>query len=172
MELKELKDKYYKAHGAYLAYRNINKTNETESQFIPDALQAIKKAFPESNVTVIGDNLLNYLGVDFVVSVGEKQMLLDLKVCQHNNGFNVCIDGYKHKGNDWFPANDVKINDWFLFINGDYFIFIPSNLVDIPPMEDCFFYKRDIYKTTKKAIVDLSCKRKIAIPRGGINGKI
>lgn len=168
MNLKDLKEKYNKAHKAYVSYKDTNGTNSVESQSIPDAIKAIQSIFPNSTITLIGDNILNYLGVDFIVSNDDgSQMLLELKVCKSNSGFEVTIDAYKHNGNEWFPASEVKLNDWFLFVNEDNYILIPSDTVNkmIPPIEECFFYKRDIYKTTKKAIVDLSCKRKITIPR-------
>lgn len=169
MELNEIKDKYKKAHETYLKYKDINGTNNTEKQFIPEALQALEEIFPNSTIIEIGDNILNYLGVDFIVDYNGRQTFIDLKVCQHCHDKEVVIDAYKHNNDKWFPASDVKINDTFLFINADNIILVPAEFIPVPPIEECWFYRRDLKRTTKKATIDLSGIRKRVFPRKHTN---
>ena len=164
MNLKNLCDKYKKAHEAYLKYRDTNHTNNIEQEFMPEIIECIKTNFPKSEVMVMGDNILNYLGCDVIIDSGK--ILADIKVCQYCEGLDVVIDAYKHDENGkWFPATDVKLNDWFIFLNKDNIIFVPTKYIEIPPIEQCWFYKRDIYKTTMKANIDLSNVRKRVYPR-------
>ena len=164
MELNELKEKYNKAHDAYLKYKDTNKTNNIEQQFLPEIMECIKKNFPNSEAMIMGDNILNYLGVDVIIDGGK--MIADIKVCQHCNGNNVIIDAYKHDENgNWFPAYNNKLNNWFIFLNADNIIFVPASFIKIPPIEECFFFNRDIYKTTLKANIDLSNVRKRVFSR-------
>lgn len=166
MELKELKEKYNKAHQAYLEYKDTNKTNNVEAQYLPEIASSLKEIFPTCNIMILGDNILNYLGVDVIIDDGKSQMFIDVKVCQYCHNNEVIIDAYKHdnKGN-WFPATDVKLNNWFCFLNADNIILVPSSFVKIPPIEECFFYKRDLYKTTMKATINLSGIRRRVFPR-------
>lgn len=164
MELKELKEKYNKAHEAYFKYKDTNHTNSIEQEFMPEIIECIKNNFPKSKVMEIGDNLLNYLGCDVIIDGGK--IIADIKICQHCEGLEVIIDAYKHDGNGkWFPATDVKLNSWFIFLNADNIIFVPAKLIKIPPIEECFFYRRDLYKTTLKAKIDLTNVRKRAYKR-------
>lgn len=168
MNLQDLKDKYSKAHEAYLKYKDTNKTNNIEQQYMPEIIECIKTNFINSEITVIGDNILNYLGVDVIIDGGK--ILADIKVCQHCNRNNVIIDAYKHDENgNWFSALDVKLNDWFIFLNADNIIFVPTKYIKIPPIEECFFFNRDIYKTTLKASIDLSNVRKRVYSRKAKN---
>lgn len=161
MTLNELKDKYNKAHEAYLKYKDNNRTNSIEASFLPEVVAKLKEIFPDCNIITLGDNILNYLGIDIIIDDGKRQMFMDLKVCQYCHGNEVIIDAYKHddKGN-WFPASDVKLNDWFCFLNADNIIIIPASFIKIPPIDECWFYKRDLYKTTKKANINLANMRK------------
>lgn len=164
--LKELKDKYNKAHEAYLKYKDTNGTNTVETQYLPEVISLLKEVFPNCKIITLGDNILNYLGIDIIIDDGKQQMFLDLKVCQYCHNKEVIIDAYKHDANgNWFPAQDVKLNNWFCFLNADNIILVPSIFIKIPPIEQCFFYKRDIYKTTMKAIIDLSNVRKRVFSR-------
>lgn len=166
MEINELKEKYAKAHAAYLKHKDTNQTNNTEALFIDEAVKCLKGQ--NNNVITVPDCLLNYLGIDFIVESGSFVTTYDLKVCQHLNGTEVLIDAYKHDNyGNWFCALDNKINDYFIFINADNIIIVPFKTIrnKIPPMEECFFMKRDLYKTTKKAIVDLSDCRKLICNR-------
>lgn len=168
MNLQDLKDKYNKAHETYLKYRDTNKTNNIEQQYMSEIIECIKTNFINSEVTIIGDNILNYLGIDVIIDGGK--ILADIKVCQHCNGNNVIIDAYRHdENNNWFPTSNVKLNDWFIFLNADNIIFVPAKYIKIPPIEECFFFNRDIYKTTLKASIDLSNVRKRVYSRKAKN---
>lgn len=163
MELNELKEKYNKAHEAFLKYKDTNKTNNTEQQYMPEIIECIYNNFQNAAVMIMGDNIINYLGIDVIIN---GNMLCDVKICQHCTGNNVIIDAYKHneKG-EWFPAFDTKLNNWFIFLNADNIIFVPTKYIKIPPIEECFFFNRDIYKTTLKANIDLSNVRKRVFSR-------
>jgi len=47
-------------------------------------------------------------------------------------------------------------------MNKDYFIVLPFRTVEnnIPPKEECFYMKRDLYKTTMKFVLDTKYYRK------------
>jgi len=163
MNINELKDKYNKAHEAYLKYKDTNKTNNTEALFIPEALAFLQEYKPNSKFIVNDDNFLNYLGGDILeVTVDGKIKIWDIKICQHFENFEVLCDGWKHSDNIYYKATDVKINDYFLFMNKDYFIVLPFRTVEnnIPPKEGCFYMKRDLYKTTMKFVLDTKYYRK------------
>lgn len=166
MNITQLREKYKSAHEAYLKYKDTNGTNVVETQLLPEVLALLKDAFPNCNIIVLGDNILNYLGIDFIIDDGKRQMFIDLKVCQHCHGNEVIIDGYKHdsKGN-WFPATDVKLNDWYCFLNADNIILVPANFIKTPPIKECWFYKRDLFRTTLKANIDLTGIRKRVFSR-------
>ena len=165
MEINQLREKYNKAHSAYLQYKDTNGTNNVEAQFLPVLFMYKKQVFGDKDVIVIPDSFLNYLGVDFVASDGTTY---DLKVCQYCKGTEVLIDAYRHddKGN-WFCALDNKINDFFIFVNNDNIIIVPTKEIikKIPSIKDCFFKKRNLYKKTKKAIIDVKDCRKLTIKR-------
>lgn len=162
MTINELKDKYEKAHEAYLQYKDINKTNATEAQFLPVLFMYKKQVFGDKDVIIIPDSFLNYLGVDFVSSDGTTY---DLKVCQYCKGTEVLIDAYSKPNNH--RSIEDKINDFFIFINADNIIITPRKEIEkiIPPVEKCFYMKRDVYKTKLKAIVDTKSIRKLTITR-------
>ena len=165
MTLNELREKYEKAHSAYLRHKDTNGTNNVEAEFLPILFMYKKQIFGDKDVMIIPDSFLNYLGCDFVTSDG---ITYDLKVCKYCKGTEVLIDTYKHdeKGN-WFCALDNKINDFFIFVNNDNIIILPEFEIrkKIPTIDKCFFMKRDIYKTTKKAIIDVNDCRKLIIRR-------
>ena len=168
MNINELKDKYNKAHEAYLKYKDINKTNNTEALFIPEALKCLQSQFPNDTIITTPDCFLNYIGIDFIVARENALFSYDLKVCQHLHNTEVLIDAYKHDENgNWFCALDNKANDYFMFINADNIIIIPAKIIrnKIPQIEDCFFMKRDLYKTTKKAVIDVKDCRKLIYKR-------
>ena len=161
MELTEIKEKYNKAHEAYLKYKDTNGTNNIEAAYLPEIIEALKRDF-----YIVPDCLLNFLGCDLIdLKSGQ---LYDVKICQYLHGTEVLIDCWKHdkKGN-WYKATDVKINDAFIFLNHDNIIIITTKYIEnrIPPKEDCFYMKRDIYRTTLKAVIDVSDCRKLVIPR-------
>ena len=146
-----------------MKYKDINQTNNTEVQYLPEIIKCISDNFPKSKVIILGDNLLNFLGVDIIIdnNNNKKQMFCDVKICQYCHDLDVIIDAYKHDSNgNWFPASDVKLNDWFIFLNAENIIFVKADQIKIPPIEECWFYKRDLYKTTKKANISLSKIRK------------
>lgn len=168
MTINELKDKYSKAHEAYLKYKDINKTNNTEALFTPEALAFLRKIRPSSTFTLNNDNFLNYLGVDiFEKTASGEVYTIDLKICIHCKNDEVLCDGWKHTGNVFYKATDVKVNDMFLFINENNYILLPFKSVanTIPPIEDCFYLKRDLYKTTSKFILDTKLYRRIKYDR-------
>lgn len=162
MTINELKDKYEKAHEAYLQYKDINGTNNVEAQFLPVLFMYKKQVFGDKDVIMIPDSFLNYLGVDFVASDGTTY---DLKVCQYCKGTEVLIDAYSKPNNH--RSIEDKINDFFIFINADNIIITPRKEIEkiIPPVEKCFYMKRDVYKTKLKAIVDTKSIRKLTITR-------
>ncbi len=168
MNINELKDKYNKAHEAYLKYKDTNQTNNIEAQFLPEVLEYLKETLNGYTIIVVPDCFLNFLGCDIIASKGERIILYDLKICQHLYNTEVMIDGYKHdtKGN-WYNALDDKINDFFIFVNHDNIIVTTAKAIRnrIPKEEDCFFLRRDLYHTTKKAIIDLSDARKLVTKR-------
>lgn len=168
MTLNELKDKYKKAHEIYLKYKDVNKTNNTEALFIPEALTWLKKIRPTSTFIANNDNFLNFLGIDiFEITANGEVYTIDLKTCIHCKNDEVLCDGWKHTGNLFYRATDVKVNDMFLFINEDNYILLPFKDVanNIPPKEECFYLKRDLYKTTSKFLLDTRSCRKLIFER-------
>lgn len=163
MNIKELKDKYYKAHEVYLKYKDTNQTNNIEAQYMPEVVAFLQEYKPNSKFIVNDDNFLNFIGTDIIeVTPDGKVKLWDIKVCRHLENFEVLCDGWRHNDNIYYKATDVKINDYFLFINKDYFIVLPFRTIEnnIPPKEECFYMKRDLYKTTLKFVFDSKYYRK------------
>ena len=162
MNLNELREKYNKAHSAYLQYKDTNGTNNVEAQFLPIILMYKKQIFGDKEIMFMPDCFLNYLGCDIISSDGN---VYDLKVCQYCKGTEVLIDAYSKPDNH--KSLDDKVNDMFIFINADNIII--TNRCDIyklvPPIEDCFYMKRDLYKTKLKAVVDTKSIRKLIIAR-------
>lgn len=168
MNIIDLINKYKYAHEAYLKHKDTNCTNNIEAQFIPETLENLKKQFPNGTIITVPDSFLNYVGADFIVQNMDHLYIYDLKVCQHLHGTEVMIDAYKHdKQGNWYNALDDKLNDYFIFINADNLIIVPTNYIRkrIPPKEECFFLKRDLYKTTMKAVIDLTGCRKLIFSR-------
>lgn len=168
MNIIELKEKYKIAHEAYLKYKDTNGTNVVETQLLPEVLAFLQEYRPYSKFIVNDDNFLNYLGVDiFEITVDGKVKTWDIKICQHFENFKVLCDGWKHSDNIYYKATDVKINDYFLFVNKDYFIMLPFRTIEnnIPPKEGCFYMKRDLYKTTLKFVLDTKYYRKYYMER-------
>lgn len=165
MTINELKDKYERAHSAYLQYKDTNGTNNVEAQFLPIILQYKSKIFGNKDIMFMPDSFLNFIGGDIIASDGN---IYDVKICRYCKDTEVLIDAYKHdeKGN-WFCALDNKINNFFIFVNCDNIIIVPDWEIrkKIPTIDKCFFMKRDIYKTTKKAIIDVKDCRKLIISR-------
>lgn len=163
MDLNDLREKYNKAHEAYLQYKDTNGTNNVEAQFLPEVLSFLQEYKPDSKFIINDDNFLNYIGGDLLeVTVDGKVKIWDIKICQHFENFEVLCDGWKHSDNIFYRATDVKLNDYFLFVNKDYFIVLPFRTIEdnIPPKEDCFYMKRDLYKTTLKFVLDAKYHRK------------
>lgn len=166
--INDLKDKYAKAHEAYLKYKDTNKTNNIEAQFLPEVLAYLKETLNGYVIIVLPDCFLNFLGIDIIASKGERIMLYDLKVCQYLHNNEVMIDAYKHdKQGNWYNALDDKLNDFFIFVNHDNIIVTTAKAIRnrIPKEDDCFFLRRDLYHTTKKAVIDLSGARKLVTKR-------
>ena len=162
MTINELREKYEKAHSAYLRYKDINKTNATEAQFLPIILQYKKQIFGEKDIMFIPDCFMNYLGADIITSDGS---VIDIKVCQYCRGTEVLIDAYSKPNNH--KTTEDKINDFYIFINHDNIIIVRREDIEklIPPIEKCFYMRRDLYKTKLKAIVDTEYIRKLIIRR-------
>lgn len=163
MNLQDLKDKYNKAHEAYLKYKDTNKTNNTEQQYMPEIMLFLKEIKPNSTFIINSDNFLNFLGVDIIEQTSSGTVFTyDVKVCQYQEDFNILCDGWKRNGNEYYKATDIKINDYYLFLNKSYYIIIPTKYIDanIPSMEKCFYMRRDLYKTTSKFILDTNYIRK------------
>lgn len=157
MVITELREKYKKAHETYLKYKDTNHTNNIEQQYMPEILSLL----PLKHLYTTPDCFLNYLGVDLIdLDTGKT---FDVKICRHLTGTQVMIDAYK-KG---YKAVDCKINDYFVFLNSTNCIVATSDTISrlIPPETECFYLKRDLYQTTKKAIVDLKDVKKVVIPR-------
>lgn len=110
MTINELREKYEKAHSAYLRHKDTNGTNNVEAEFLPILFMHKKQIFGDKDVMIIPDSFLNYLGCDFVASDG---MSYDLKVCKYCKGTEVLIDAYSKPDNHL--SVDDKIND-FLFL--------------------------------------------------------
>lgn len=167
MDLNELKLKYQTAHRAYLNYKDINKTNNIEAEFVEKLKPYHKQIFGTEDISYLPDCFLNYVGVDYIDPKTGKTW--DLKVCQHLHGTEVLIDAYKHdKAGNWYNALNDKINDLFIFVNADNIIIVNAddirNRIDQGGLET-FFMKRDIYQTTKKAVIDLRGIRKVVLAR-------
>ena len=163
MTINELREKYEKAHSAYLRHKDTNGTNNVEAEFLPEVLDFLQEYKPNSKFIVNDDNFLNYCGCDLIEVTSDKKVKLwDIKICQHFENFEVLCDGWKHSDNIYYKATDVKLNDYFLFVNKDYFIVLPFRTVEenIPPKERCFYLKRDLYKTTSKFVLDTRYYRK------------
>ena len=162
MTVNELRDKYGKAHEAYLKYKDINGTNNVEAQFLPVIFMYKNQIFGDKDVMIMPDCFLNYLGADIVASDG---VVYDLKVCQYCKGTEVLIDAYSKPNNH--KSLDDKINDFFIFVNADNIIIASRSDIYklVPPVEECFYMKRDLYKTKLKAIVDTKSIRKLIIAR-------
>ena len=162
MTINELREKYEKAHTAYLRHKDTNGTNNVEAEFLPILFMYKKQIFGDKDVMIIPDSFLNYLGCDFVTSDG---VTYDLKVCKYCKGTEVLIDAYSKPGNHL--SVDDKINDFFIFINYDNIIITSKEEIRklVPPVEECFYMKRDLYKTKLKAIVDTKSVRKLIIKR-------
>ena len=164
MNITQLREKYKNAHEAYLKYKDTNQTNNIEAQYLPEALAWLKKIRPTSTFIVNNDNFMNYLGIDiFEITACGSVYTIDLKTCIHCKDDEVLCDGWKHTDNLYYKATDVKINDMFLFINEDSYILLPFNSVanSIPSKEECFYLRRDLYKTTSKFILDTKSYRRI-----------
>ena len=162
MTINELREKYEKAHSAYLRHKDTNGTNNVEAEFLPILFMYKKQIFGDKDVMIIPDSFLNYLGSDFVTSDG---VTYDLKVCKYCKGTEVLIDAYSKPDNHL--SVDDKINDFFIFINSDNIIITSKDEIRklVPPVEECFYMKRDLYKTKLKAIVDTKSIRKLIIKR-------
>ena len=162
MTINELREKYEKAHSAYLRHKDTNGTNNVEAEFLPILFMYKKQIFGDKDVMIIPDSFLNYLGADFVTSDG---VTYDLKVCKYCKGTEVLVDAYS-KPDNHFSVDD-KINDFFIFINYDNVIITSKDEIRklVPPVEECFYMKRDSYKTKLKAIVDTKSVRKLIIKR-------
>lgn len=162
MTINELKEKYNKAHSAYLQYKDTNKTNNTEAQFLPIILLHKDEIFGNKEIMFMPDCFMNYLGADIISSDGA---VFDVKVCQYCRGTEVLIDCYSKPNNH--KTTDDKINDFYIFINHDNIIIVRREDIEklIPPVEKCFYLKRDLYKTKLKAVVDTKSIRKLIIRR-------
>ena len=160
-----MREKYNKAHSAYLQHKDTNKTNATEAAFLPIVLQYKKDIFGNRDIMFMPDCLLNYLGADIIASDGT---VYDIKVCQHLHNTEVLIDAYsKSQFSKPFllhKSTEDKLNDFYIFVNYDNIIIVSKDDIEklIPPPEECFYMKRDLYKTKLKAIVDVKkCRKKI-----------
>ena len=162
MTINELKEKYNKAHSAYLQYKDINGTNNVEAQLLPIILQHKDEIFGNKDIMFIPDCFLNYLGADIISSDGA---VYDVKVCQYCKETEVLIDAYSKPNNH--KSLDDKINDFFIFINADNIIITSRDDIYklVPSVEECFYMKRDLYKTKLKAVVDTKSIRKLIIKR-------
>lgn len=158
MNIPELHKKYEKAREAYLKYRYTNKTNNIESDYLEKAQTFLEKYYDK--VLMIPDSFLNYLGTDVVALKNDEAYTIDLKVCQFYYDFDVLVDAKKKDENgNWINALDLKITDLFLFINHDHILLVNRDVIqkklDELKDDDLFFLGRDIYHTTKKAVLRL-----------------
>ena len=95
MTINELREKYEKAHSAYLRHKDTNGTNNVEAEFLPILFMYKKQIFGDKDVMIIPDSFLNYLGTDFITSDG---VSYDLKVCKYCKGTEVLIDALYRSG--------------------------------------------------------------------------
>lgn len=158
MNITDLRKKYEKARGAYLKHRYTNKTNNIEAEYIETAQKFLEKYY--DIVLSTPDGFLNYVGSDFIALKDGVAYVIDLKVCQFYYDFDVLVDAKKKDENcEWIDALDMKINDLFLFINHDHILLVDKDIIqkklaDVKD-DDLFFMHRDIYHTTKKAVLRL-----------------
>lgn len=159
MNIHKLREKYAKAHAAYLRHKDTNKTNNIEAKFLPMAEEFLRANFDE--VMPVGDCLLNYLGGDFIVRKGGDTYTVDLKVCQGYSGFHVMVDARrKDENGNWEHALNNKVTDLFLFINKSAIMLVPYQIIydKVAKLRDdeMFHLNRDLYHTALKAEVLLN----------------
>lgn len=163
MNITEIRGKYHAAKDAFLRHRYTNQTNNIEKEYEEMSMEFLKRYFPEVKKT--GNSLTNYLGADFICwDEDENAVLVDQKTCVGLEGMNVLVDAWKKKDkyDKTYPifALDNKATEYFLFINKSILALVPFEVIyektKQVPKSDCFFMERDIYQTTKKAIITLS----------------
>lgn len=157
MKARDYKNKYNKAHPAYMRNKDTNGTNCVEAEYLEEAIRTLQTMFPGFSIITVPDNVLNYLGADFIVTNGKKMYTVDLKVCQNNTGTYVTSDMWKHDtiGN-FYPALDDKITDYLLFRNKTGYYLVNPDKLPLVPKEYCFYFKKDLGRTTLKATVNIS----------------
>lgn len=173
MTLLELQNRYQKAHEVFLQYQHTNKTNDIEAANMPIILNWLKEIYPDWNFIVVPDCFLNYIGVDIIGTCSDTLRTFDIKICNGDGrgnrltGNNVLVDVMKKdKDGSWHYVFNDKCNDVFIFKNAENIFMVNSkiiyNIIRELPEEELFFMPRDLKKTTKKAIISLEGKRKIA----------
>ena len=173
MTLLDLQNRYQKAHEVFLQYQHTNKTNDIEAANMPIILGWLKEIYPDWSFIVVPDCFLNYIGVDLIGTCSDTLRTFDIKICNGDGrgnrltGNNVLVDVMKKdKDGSWHYAFNDKCNDVFIFKNAENIFMVNSkiiyNIIRELPEEELFFMPRDIKKTTKKAIISLEGKRKVA----------
>lgn len=157
MNIQQLFEKRQKARTAFLRHRFTNETNNVELANNELAKKFLKNYFDEVYST--GDSFLNYLGADYFCVKDDVSFTVDLKVCKNCPSTNIMIDVYKHDGDEWYSVMNSKLTEFYLFLTQDYFILLNrEQMIQVLSKvkdEDTFFLPRDLYKTTKKAIIDV-----------------
>ena len=70
MKARDYKNKYNKAHSAYMRYKDTNGTNCVEAEYLEEAIKTLQTMFPGFSIITVPDHVLNYLGADFIVTNG------------------------------------------------------------------------------------------------------
>ena len=157
MKARDYKNKYNKAHSAYMRYKDTNGTNCVEAEYLEEAIRTLQTMFPGFSIITVPDHVLNYLGADFIVTNDKEMYTVDLKVCQNNTGTYVTSDMWKHDATgNLYPALDDKITDYLLFRNKTGYYLVNPDKLPLVPQEYCFYLKRDLYRTTLKATINIS----------------
>lgn len=157
MSIQRLYEKRQKARAAFLRHRFTNETNNVELANNELAKKFLKNYFDEVYET--GDSFLNFLGADYFCVKDDTAFTVDLKVCKNCPLTNIMIDVYKCDDDEWHSVMDNKLTEFYLYVTQDYFILLDrEQMIQVLSKvkdEDTFFLPRDLYHTTRKAVIDV-----------------
>lgn len=172
MNITETRGKYALAKDAFLRHRFTNGTNAVEKAYENMSIEFLERYFPE--VKKGGNKFPNYLGIDFICFDGDEEpVFVDQKTCVGLEGLQVLVDAWKRRDkydNDYSEfVMDNKVTEYFLFINKSIIALVPFEVVyektKTVPKNECFFMKKDLYRTALKAVITLDVKDCIHIRR-------
>lgn len=165
MTIDELRKKFNKAHAAFLRYNKTNQTNNVENNNLEEIVNKLKNHFTNSQIILVPDCFLNYLGVDIILLKDSSMITFDLKVCNGDGrgkqlkGNTILIDVKRNVAGVYHSTYEDKINDFYIFKNQNSTKIVSAKrireIAEKVPEEKLFFMPRDLYKTTKKAVVKL-----------------